>query len=346
MPEQTIAGLFDIQSRYIRAVNLGRDFTDPTSLAGYVLTPELKQMLTRIEAGLSSNSTQRAWRITGDYGTGKSSFALLLAHRLGGSSDSIPTRLRQALGPAIRGTQLFPVLVTGAREALGKTLLEALHKAVSSLRSKGPVPHVLERIENLQESFGGVELPTGDLVNVVLEASEYASRSGRYQGMLIILDELGKALEFSALNPGQQDVFLLQALAEEAARSGKRPLYVVGLLHQGFNSYSETLSQAAQKEWEKVAGRFDELVLSQQIDQVSVLIADALSIKASKLPSGLASRAEAEMDKAIDLGWFGGSTNHKALTSIARRLYPLHPTVIPVLVRVFHRFGAESGACE
>lgn len=342
MPEPTIAGLFDIQRRYIRSVNLERDFTDPASLEGYVLTPELKQMLTRIESGLSVTSTQRAWRITGDYGSGKSSFALLLAHRLGGGSDSLPTRLRLALGASSRDVQLLPVLITGAREALGKTLLVALHKAVSGMRSKGPRPHVLEQIENLQGRLNSAEIPTADLVNVATAASEYAARNGKYQGMLIILDELGKALEFSALNPGQQDVFLLQALAEEAARSGKRPLYVVGLLHQGFNSYSETLSQAAQKEWEKVAGRFDELVLSQPLDQVSVLIADALSVKASRLPAALVSTAEAEMERAINFGWFGGSTNHKALISISRRLYPLHPTVIPVLVRLFHRFGQNE----
>lgn len=136
MREPTIAGLFDIQSRYIRSVNLERDFADPTSLEGYVLTPELKQLLTRIESGLSSTSTQRAWRITGDYGAGKSSFALLLAHLLGSGTDSLPPRLKQALGGSSRGAQLLPVLVTGAREALGKTLLAALYKAVSGIHRR------------------------------------------------------------------------------------------------------------------------------------------------------------------------------------------------------------------
>ena len=155
MPEPTIAGLFDIQSRYIRSVNLERDFADPTSLEGYVLTPDLKQMLARIESGLSSASTQRAWRITGDYGAGKSSFALLLAQLLGSGTDSLPPRLKQALGGSNRGARLLPVLVTGAREALGKTLLKALYKSVSGMRSKGPMPHVLEQIETLQGQFDG-----------------------------------------------------------------------------------------------------------------------------------------------------------------------------------------------
>src|ERR1035438_10915411 len=96
MPDPTIAALPDIHSRYIRSVNLERDFADPTSLEGYVLTPELKQMLTRIESGLSSASTQRAWRITGDYGAGKSSFALLLAQLLAGRDSDLPSQLRKS----------------------------------------------------------------------------------------------------------------------------------------------------------------------------------------------------------------------------------------------------------
>jgi len=342
MPEATIAGLFDIQSRYIRSVNLEKDFADPTSLEGYVLTPELKQMLTRIESGLQPGSTQRAWRITGDYGSGKSSFALLLAHLLGGGAASLPTRLKKSLESCVQSSLLLPVLVTGAREPLGRTLLDALSRSILSMRSKGPIPEALKQVESLQSRDSGIEISTTEILGVIAAASDYAVRSGKYRGLLIILDELGKSLEFSALNPGQQDVFLLQALAEAAARSGKKPLYVVGLLHQGFNSYSETLSQAAQKEWEKVAGRFDELVLSQPVDQLSALIADALSIKASKLPLGIASKAEAEMEKAIALGWFGASTNHRALVAVSRRLYPLHPTVIPVLVRIFHRFGQNE----
>jgi mevalonate kinase len=74
------------------------------------------------------------------------------------------------------------VLVTGAREALGKTLLAALYKSVSGMRSKGPVPHVLEQIETLQGRLDGAEVNSTDLLHVVTGASEYAARSGKYTG--------------------------------------------------------------------------------------------------------------------------------------------------------------------
>ena len=342
MPEATIAGLFNIQNRYIRSVNLERDFSDPSSLEGYVVTPQVKQMLVRLRNGLDPLSSQRAWRITGDYGSGKSSFALLLAHLFGGRSDQLPTKVKGELRASLSGPKLLPVLITGNREPLAATLLSALLKAVQGIRTSGPVPHVLDRIERLKNASIKDNLQSSEVADVVAAAADYVARSGRFEGLLIVLDELGKSLEYSALHPEQQDVYLLQALAEMAARSGKRPVYIVGLLHQGFNAYAESLSQSAQREWEKVAGRFDEIIFSQPLDQIAHLIADALSVKSTKLPAGIAVTSEADMEQALDLGWYGPGVNRKSMIALARRLYPIHPTVIPVLVRIFSRFGQNE----
>src|SRR5947199_10506149 len=68
-----MADAFDIKTRFMRSVNLRRDFRDETALEGYVLTPHVRATLERLAGGLAPRSGQRAWRITGDYGTGKSS---------------------------------------------------------------------------------------------------------------------------------------------------------------------------------------------------------------------------------------------------------------------------------
>jgi hypothetical protein len=341
LPEKTIAGLFNIQDRFVRSLNLERDFFDASSLEGYVITPQIKRMLDRLRVGLVPGSTQRAWRITGDYGSGKSSFALLLANLFGDRADRLPPKLKAELR-SVSGAKLLPVLVTGSREPLAVTLLRALAKAIQSLRTSGPTPQVLGTIERLLQNASASELRTTEAAEAVEAAADYASRTGRCTGLLILLDELGKSLEFSALHPEKQDVFLLQVLAEIAARSGKRPIFIVGLLHQGFNAYAESLSQSAQREWEKVAGRFDEIIFSQPLDQVAYLIAEALSVKASKLPINIASTAEAEMERVLGLGWYGPRVNPKLMLALSRRLYPIHPTVIPVLVRLFSRFGQNE----
>src|SRR2546425_536667 len=47
------------------------------------------------------------------------------------------------------------------------------------------------------------------------------------------------------------------------------------------------------------------------------------------------------MDEAIQIGWFGAAPS-RMLAKAASRLYPLHPTVLPVLIRVFRRFGQNE----
>lgn len=157
-----------------------------------------------------------------------------------------------------------------------------------------------------------------------------------------MLDELGKFLEYAALHPERQDIYFLQVLAETAARSKESPILVVGLLHQGFHAYAEQLSNPAQKEWEKVAGRFEEIVFDQPLEQASMLVANALNVRLAKLPPGAAKELTRDMGRSLDLGWYGPEAGRGALTAIAPSLYPLHPTVIPVLVRLFSRFGQNE----
>ena len=71
----------------MRSVHLEHDIKDPNSSLGYILTPVAQQALERITTGFRANSTQRAWRIAGDYGSGKTDFALALARIAEGSKD-------------------------------------------------------------------------------------------------------------------------------------------------------------------------------------------------------------------------------------------------------------------
>jgi hypothetical protein len=114
------------------------------------------------------------------------------------------------------------------------------------------------------------------------------------------------------------------------------------LLHQGFQAYAEQQTLATQKEWDKVAGRFEEVLFNQPLEQTASLVASALNIRRNSLPRGTTKRLEEEMSKAIGLGWFGVDAVKQRLLAIAPELFPLHPTVIPVLVKLFSRFGQNE----
>lgn len=344
MSDNRISDLFQIQNRYIRSVHLERDFADPSSLKGYIITDHARNNLERMAAGLAASSGQRAWRITGDYGSGKSSFALVLAHLFAGRYEGLSPKIKKIIDFNKIGVSVphfLPVLVTGSREPLSIALLRSLLNALQNCSERGRLPNVIEKIQT-QLDKAIISDADDNVIKLISEANTYVINSGKGAGLFIILDEMGKFLEFAALHPDQQDVYFLQKLAEAAMRSGKNPLFVVGLLHQGFNTYADQMSQSAQKEWEKVAGRFEELFFSQPLEQMAGLVANALNLRIKQLPHSLAAIAEFDMDSALNLGWYGPAFNRRVMIENAASLYPLHPSVLPAIVKLFSRFGQNE----
>jgi hypothetical protein len=338
-----IADLFNIQRRFLRSTHLERDFGDRAALRGYVVTPPVQEGFERLIQGLASKSGQRAWRITGDYGTGKSTFALALAHLLRADGSYLPAEMRKCVdfrSLGVKRPNLLPVLVTGTRAPLFESLRAALARSLKDECTRGKPPQIIARLR--QTSPKPDQKDGADEIGLIEDAVAFLKQSGRADGVVIILDELGKFLEFAALHPERQDIYLLQMLAETASRSGDAPIFVVGLLHQGFQAYAEQLTLASQKEWEKVSGRFEEILFNQPLEQTTSLVANALNIQRDKLPRGATGRLEEEMSRAVQLGWYGMDAVKHRLVSVAPEIFPLHPTVVPVLVKLFSRFGQNE----
>lgn len=339
-----IADLFNIKKRFIRSTHLERDFGDFSALEGYVVTPSAREGFERLLNGLSPKSSQRAWRVTGDYGTGKSSFALALAHLLFEDAGGLTKDIRgvfdfRSLGG--KKPNLLPVLVTGTRAPLAQSLRIALAKALEDQCKRGKPPQLINRLRETHPDVDTSGDGTAELA-LLKEAAQFVKQSGKADGLLIILDELGKFLEFAAFHPDKQDIYLLQMLAEVASRSGETPIFVVGILHQGFHAYAEQLTLVSQKEWDKVAGRFEEILFNQPLEQTTALVASALNIRRDRLPRGAAGRLEDEMAQAVKIGWFGADAIKGRMVATAPEIFPLHPTVIPVLVKLFSRFGQNE----
>ena len=108
-----------------------------------------------------------------------------------------------------------PHLATGDHEALGTTVLRALGTKLP----RGSKPTTEEVLLKVRKAIA-------------------QARSEGFKGILLVLDELGKNLEFAAQHPESDDIFLLQRLAEEAARSGDQPFIIVVMLHQGVAAYA------------------------------------------------------------------------------------------------------------
>lgn len=340
-----IVDLFRVPGRYLRSVHLERDFDDVTSLQHYVVTPAMVAAFSRIVDGLRLGSGHRAWRITGDYGTGKSSFALVLAHVLRDPEAPSLAGVHQAINQEIKcdmvdlaTVRMAPVLVTGAREALVPAAARAVGHEVERL-GQDRSNRVLRGLRRRAAAVAR----TGDasqLLELLDHLGCYSAESG-HSGVLLVLDELGKFLEYAALHPDREDVYVLQLLAEAASRRGDHPLVVLGLLHQGFHAYAERLPSTARAEWDKVAGRYEEITFDQPLAHVAALAAGALNVDTALIPEDVAAATERVRTATLETGWYGSSSSTLApLTPL--ELYPLHPTVLPVLVRFFARFGQHE----
>ena len=175
------------------------------------------------------------------------------------------------------------------------------------------------------------------LLDLLEEVGSYSTKRG-WSGVLLVLDELGKFLEYAALRPDEEDLYILQRLAEGAARDRGFAFVVLGLLHQGFHAYAESLPSTMRQEWEKVAGRYGEITFDQPLSHVAALVTQALNIDQTLVPRDVDEAVNAVQAATLKTSWYG--TPEWAPSALD--LYPLHPTVLPVLVRFFARFGQHE----
>jgi hypothetical protein len=319
----TIAQFFGSSGLFYRSVALERDITDPAAGRLFVLTPWLERGASEILSGMLEDSTRRAWRIIGDFGVGKSALALALVQALDPriSNTEMPMRrLAERIGTMPR---MFPLLVTGSREGLAAGLSSAI--AHTLISEKAISAAWIKNIQAISDPFEAV---------IALRDALRATK--RFDGLLLVVDEMGKFLEAAGEEQGF-DVFRLQSLAEAAARSADAPLGVVLILHKGFQSYAEDWRIGRRSEWEKVAERFDEMVFDHPLSHTAALLSAALTIDVSSIPSRARKAHEDAVKRIRALGWLGP---RKGVGDIG--CWPVHPATIPVMARFFAAFGQNE----
>ncbi len=351
----TLSSMIVVNSRFARSVSITRDETRSDALEGYILTPNGRDILRRLATSLRGESSTRAWSLTGPYGSGKSSLALMAAQVLSGD-DRIRLNARKFLGAADtelsemffgagsplpkRAGRLFPVLVTGSRQPLEKALAARLASALRAIINRGRPPQIIERLELLAIQ----KQPIGTaIVELFEEANEYLERSGsETAGLLLIIDELGKFLEFGATNPEQGDVFVLQELAEAATRS-KRPFLFLTILHQSLDRYADHMSPGRRAEWAKVQGRFEDVAFEERSEQLLRLLTHAIRQEGSDADlKPIRKLAKTLAQDTAAIGIRAGTMPTGEMQNCLASCYPLHPLTALVLGPLFRQLAQNE----
>ncbi|MBA4026710.1 MAG: hypothetical protein C0473_00560 [Cyanobacteria bacterium DS3.002] len=343
---ETLSDFFTLRRRYNRSINLERDLSNSNSVEGYVLTPRSTDVLLRIFTSFASQQGTRAWTLTGAYGTGKSSFAHFLAC-LCGPEDSESRKMAEKIGKVtladswevpeclIQEKGFVRAIATAQREPLEHTILRALQAGASSYwaEGRGRKPDVIEQLDSaLIKVRKGKTVAPADVLELVKETAKAAKT-----GLLLIIDELGKNLEYASQHSASSDLYLLQQLAELPA-DGSQKVFTLGILHEAFAEYAHGLTTSQRNEWVKVQGRFEDIPFTGSTNEMVRLMAHAIDrSQSTKLTKSV---------KEWSIKWFDFvkptlATAFGDATTIAS-VYPLHPVTAALLPVLCSKFGQND----
>lgn len=351
MANVPLSDLFQVKGRFRRSIHLERDFYRENAIDGYVLTATARQMLSRVIDSIENEATSKAWSLTGPYGSGKSAFALYTAKLLGNANS--PTA-QQALELLEQGdTDLYarfknntgngkltqsgfcPVLISGERAPLSLALLRGLERGLSYFNESYTSLSICQKINDLLKSTDSDSLPSAKAITNLYELATHQICESGGSGLLLVIDELGKFLEFATQHPSQGDMFILQTLAELADRSQQTPLFLMTILHQAFEAYAQQTDQSQREEWTKVQGRFEDVVFTEPTEQVLRLVGASLD-KTSEID------CKENIRTAAKIGLIPQHLNDNEITLLLQDCLPLHPTVALLIGPLFRRFAQNE----
>ena len=213
----------------------------------YIVTPNAEKVLQEIvnayQIGIHSFS------IIGTYGTGKSAVLLNLEKDLDHENrDKLLLK-----NPDVLHEGGFEVLnIIGDSQSLSELLRHKLQGLVST-----------------------------DSDNPLTLLREYYSRLEKSGKMLFVaIDEFGKVLEHAVKYNPEEELYFFQKFTE-FVNATSRNIILLCTLHQNYSAYASRLTQTQKNEWNKVKGRFQEIVFAEPIEQLLYLAARHISTEKS-----------------------------------------------------------------
>ncbi len=322
--------LFETKSVFFRSVRVDRD---ADQVHGYLVTPLFGSVLERLLRGLAGTGS-RALTITGPYGTGKSATILHAARLLSSPDPALIQQLaplRPDLAHELRQTSPVDVVLISCQPGrLGPQILEHLKQWAAPRKGRG-----LTRTLNHTDP--------ANMPSVITAIQSAVGKSAH--GLMLVLDEFGKPLEFAASHPDGNDIFLLQLLAEEATRSPQHhPMMIVAILHQSFEQYAHRHVKTQREEFAKIQGRLEDMAFQLNMSDVMRII--GMAVSATRHESlefnPILHHVDTLADSIAKLGMTPVGLSQKAFRTLCQEAAPLHPAVTLLLAPLFRQFAQNE----
>lgn len=316
--QRTLSDVVLIARQFLRSVRIDSEQDREYGLSGYLCQGTARALLENMSKQIVETN-QRAFTWTGPYGGGKSSLALGLCSLVSPNSN-LRAKAQQVLGLS-DGSLVKRAFATASD---GWLVVPVVGKRAD----------VRTELTNALAAARGLSPSRRKNADVVADLVDEAERHPN--GVLVVIDELGKLLEATAMEGG--DIGFFQELAESAGRCSRK-LVIVGILHQAFDAYASRLGREARDEWAKVQGRYIDIPLVAGADEVIELVGRAITLNAApdlKQAAKIAKRV-AESIKARRPG------TPDSLAASLSACWPLHPVTAALLGPISRRkFGQNE----
>lgn len=276
---------------------------DETKSLDFVVTPNTKEIFDRIF--LKNSGANKSFNLIGNYGTGKSTFLWALEKNL--------NREKIYFSDLENKTEIFSdyefIKIIGENSSLASALSK-------ELKLKGNTNNI-KIVEALEKRR--------------IKAAK------KQKGLVLVVDEFGKFLEFASKNKSIDELYLVQQISEWANDDTKESYFII-TLHQNFSSYGNNLSSKDKLEWEKVKGRFVDLVFNEPVEQLIYFASKKL--KEFKIPK----EVKSDFNDLLLLIKTSKLTNYNKITNkeLSNALYPLDWLSANVLVNSLQRYGQNE----
>lgn len=289
-----------------------------------------------------------AMSIIGPYGSGKSTFSMVLGQMVTPRRDSgwkATYRMLREMAPdladkliavrqqvGLHEDGMIRCVATARLEPVAATILRALVNGATSYFGKSYNNNNFAEARTLRRCAKSLQKET---VPDTATISRIVSSIAVSAPVLLMIDEFGKNIEYFADGSSEGDLFLLQELAEMPSISNGRRLHIVTIQHMAFGEYVVGSSGTRIKEWAKIQGRFEMVYFANSLEHTRTLLSSSLEPRDGA--SNLIRRWASQHAKSV-----AEETGIDIPDDIVASCYPLHPLAVEALPELCSRYGQND----
>ncbi len=334
-----LSDIIVLNQKFARSINLERDKSELDVINDYQVTAKAQEVIERFVAAMGEEKVS-AWSLVGPYGMGKSAFLNFFLSLIGpktcrltqaalkkleSANKDLHDRFIKNKGQLTGEAGFFRVPIVAAFEPINVTLARGLQKAVSQseLANKDKISASIDKLLK----NGSIE--PAALLTLFKDVVKSAKTP-----LVLVVDELGKNLEYLSYHSHNGDLFILQQLAE------MDQVYLWVCLHQAFDEYMSGFSVVQQQEWNKVQGRFEEISYIESTAQMLYLIKTIVGQKCTE-----------DLQTRIKEWAVGVETTLEPTSVVGKKyldvdticsIYPLHPLTGLALIELCRRYAQNE----